>query len=479
MENSSAQWLTRFRSVHPQAAARDHDPKFGPVFVRGAGARLWDADGADYIDLTCGYSAANFGQCFQPLVDAASYQLRQLSHVTGEPHVGRIVLSERLLSAFELPPATSQVMLNVSGARAIETAWKAAVAFRPGKIVTIGPAFHGRSLATLALGQTLPLPPPQPFAQHVHCGHPDEYPYCAACPLKLQFPACDLKCVRQVLAAISQHSADISAVLVEPAIGARGIILPPAEFLQRLRRITQEHGILLIADEIQTGLGRFGHMSLAASQGWQPDLLVLGKSLGGGLVPISAVLGRRDVLESLQVGSESETFAASPLATSVACEVLHQLQTGPWIQQGAKAGQRLRQVAEGCLLNWQMTNVPNHGQTFEVREKGSAPAAAILGGFHDENSAPESLSGCPGERPLVEGQGACCVIEFGPASPATAWRFAEACVRQRLLPQLTGPALSRVALLPALTISAEELSTTCERLQLAFTDCMNFESKLA
>ena len=173
LQNSSAQWLTRFRSVHPQAAARDHDPKFGLVFVRGAGAKLWDADGADYIDLTCGYSAANFGQCFQPVVDAASDQLRQLSHVTGEAHVGRIVLSERLLGAFELPQATSRVMLNVSGARAIETAWKAAVAFRPGKIVTIGPAFHGRSLATLALGQSLPLPPPQPFAHHVQCGHPE------------------------------------------------------------------------------------------------------------------------------------------------------------------------------------------------------------------------------------------------------------------------------------------------------------------
>ncbi len=449
MENLSAQWLARFRNVHPRAAARDHDPKFGPVFVRGAGARLWDADGVDYIDLTCGYSAANFGQCFQPLVEAASRQLNQLSHVTGEPHVGRIVLGERLLDAFKLPRATSQVMFNVSGARAIETAWKAAVAHRPGKIVTIGPAFHGRSLATLALGQTLPLPPPDPFAQHVRCGHPEEYPYCAACPLKLQYPACDLQCVSQVFETISTHAAEISAVLVEPAVGARGMIAPPDEFFQRLRRVTREQQILLIADEIQTGLGRFGHMSLAAGQGWQPDLLVLGKSLAGGVVPISAVLGRREVLDGLLAGTESETFAASPLATAIACEVLEQLQTGPWIKQGAEAGRRLRQVAETCLAQWKKVPLQS------------------LGDFRYEG-------------PTVEGQGACCVIECGIGGVAAARRFAEACVRRRLLPQLTGPAaLTRVALVPPLTINAEELSTTCERLQSAFTDCVNFEPELS
>lgn len=451
--------------MHPRAAARDHDPKFGRVFVRGAGATLWDADGIDYLDLTCGYSAANFGQCFQPLVDAASRQLNQLSHVTGEPHVGRIVLSERLLDAFEMPPATSQVMFNVSGARAVETSWKAAVAFRPGKIVTIGPAFHGRSLATLALGQALPLPPPEPFANHVQCGRPDEYPYCAACPLELQYPTCQLKCVSQVLKSISSHAAEISAVLVEPAIGARGMIVPPAEFFQRLREITQEHQILLIADEIQTGLGRFGHMSLAHGQGWQPDLLILGKSLGGGVVPISAVLGRREVLESLLIGSESETFAASPLATAVACEVLEQLQTGPWIKQGARAGQRLRQIAESCLARWRaIEESSTHPMRDEQAMSGEAGADS-LGDFRCDQAA-------------VEGQGACCVIEFGIGGAATARRFAEACVRRQLLPQLTGPALSRVALLPPLTINQKELATICERMQLAFTDCVNFKAEL-
>lgn len=436
----SSDWLTRFRRVHPRAAARDHDPKFGRVFVRGEGARLWDVADNDFIDLTCGYSAANFGQAFPPLVKAANRQLQILTHLTGEPHVGRIALAERLLNAFDWPHEASRVMFNTTGARAIETAWKAATAFRPGKIVTIGPAFHGRSLATRTLGQTLPLGPLGSLEDHVLCGASAEYPYCAACPWKLHYPSCDLQCVSQVLTTISDQALEISAVLVEPAIGARGIIVPPAEFFQRLRRITRQHGILLIADEIQTGLGRFGHLSLAKGQGWQPDLLVLGKSLGGGLVPISAVLGRSDVLESLVMGTESETFAASPLATAVASEVVAQLTCGPWIERGAIVGDKLRTSTRDLL-----------------QQHGWAGSQA--------NSA------------IVEGQGACCVIEFGSQAAPRARHFAEACVRQRLLPQLTGPELTRVALMPPLTMNDEELSTTCTRLQRAFADCVNFETE--
>ncbi len=437
--DDSSGWLARFQAVHPHAAARSHDPKFGRVFVRGRGALLWDVAGDDYIDLTCGYSAANFGQCFSPLVEAATRQLQILTHLTGEPHVGRIDLAERLLDAFDWPKESSQVMFNTNGSRAIETAWKAATAFRPGKIVTIGPAFHGRSIATLALGHSPSVGPLGSLDEHVRCEASDEYPNCAACPLQLRYPSCELQCVSRVLAAIADGAADISAVVAEPAIGARGIIVPPAELFQRLRRITRQHGILLIADEIQTGLGRFGHLSLATAQGWQPDLLVLGKSLGGGLVPISAVLGRSDVLERLVVGSESETYAASPLATAVANEVLEQLARGPWIERGAMLGEKLRGL---------------------VRELLRHPG----------------WTGDQASRAIVEGQGASCVIEFGWQAAPLALRFTEACVRQRLLPQLTGPSLTRVALMPPLTMDDEELSITCSRLQLAFADCVNFET---
>jgi 4-aminobutyrate aminotransferase/(S)-3-amino-2-methylpropionate transaminase len=499
MSMPALDWLSRFRQVHPAAACRDHDPKFGPVFVRGAGSRLWDSNGDDFIDLTCGYSAANFGQAFPPLVAAATRQLHTLSHVTGDPHVGRIELAEKLLSAFQLPTGNSRAMFNVTGARAVETAWKAAVAYRPGKLLTIGPCYHGRSLATLTLS---PMPPASP--RDASCGqfNSDEpqkvlaedaspgcspwsaevihapataYPYCSVCPVHLTFPNCELSCVRSVLQIIGERAQELSAVLVEPAIGARGTIAPPGEFLLKLRRLTQQHGILLIADEVQTGLGRYGSLSLSQAQGWRPDLLVIGKSLGGGLVPISAVLGRADVLDQLPIGSESETYAGSPLATAVAIEVLSQLCSGNWIAEGARLGAQLRALAGDSLrrqghrvdfFDFSPTSVQHnpciHSTEEIVSEKTTDKAVQVA----------EPIDGGNREHVVIEGLGACCVIEFAHATSkgqaaARARRLAESCLRNRLLTQLTGTHLTRLALFPAFTMNETEYACAAERLQQA------------
>lgn len=430
-----SEWLARFTQVHPRVALREHDPKFGPTFVRGQGSRLWDTAGKDFIDLTCGYSAANFGQAFAPLVAAATRQLQQLTHVTGEPHVGRIELAEQLLRTFALHSEQSKVMFNVSGARAVETAWKAAVAFRPGKIVTLGPCYHGRSIATHVLGASsngkqTAFATSNSLQDLAEVVPSDDYPYCAACSWSLQFPQCDLKCVSNVWRMIAERASSLSAVIVEPAIGARGYIFPPADFFRQLRQVTEAHGVLLIADEIQTGLGRCGHLSLAHGQGWQPDLLVLGKSLGGGLVPISAVLGRSDVLASLPPQSESETYAASPLATAVALEVLKQLSQGGWIEQGIRLGAAFREFARSQLQS-------------------------------------QRLTGC-----TVEGMGASCIVEFENAATGDGSRlgrrFAEACFHCGVLSHFSGPKLTRVVWLPALTMNEAEFAEACVRLGRAF-----------
>jgi 4-aminobutyrate aminotransferase/(S)-3-amino-2-methylpropionate transaminase len=429
-------WLARFEQVHPRVSLREHDPKFGPVFIRGEGSRLWDTEGRDYIDLTCGYAAANFGQAFPPLVAAATHQLTQLTHVTGEPHVGRIELAEQLLSLFKLGKQPAKVIFNSTGARAVETAWKAANAFRPGKIMTLGPCFHGRSLATSALGQSQPSAALPQLSEQVAVMPAGVYPYCAACPWQLQYPSCQLQCVDPLWASLEQQSASLSAVIVEPAIGARGYIFPPAEFFIKLRRLTAQLGILLIADEIQTGLGRCGHMSLALGQGWEPDLLILGKSLAGGMAPLSAVLGRSDVLECLVAGSESETYAASPMASAIALEVLHQLRDGELIKQGQKLGADLRDFARNALRQLAV-----QGQAWE---------------------------GCS-----VEGEGASCVIEFRNMARGTGAQYcrqlAESCARYRLLTHFSGPELTRCVLLPALTMTHAEFNEAVKRLSHAIT----------
>ena len=427
-------WIQREQAILTNASHRSHDPKFGIVFDHGLGARLWDVEGNNYVDFTCGYSASNFGHAFPPLVEVATRQLTILTHLTQEPHRWRAPLAEKLVEACgfrsKLGAGQSKVHFNATGSRAVETAWKAARAFRPGRLISLAPSYHGRSLATSALSETVGNTT-EFVPNSVHQRRPaSEFAYCAACAYSLSYPSCETRCLNELIKTIESQPDSISAVVVEPALGARGYVFPPAEYWLRLRRATEENGILMIADEIQMGLGRTGAMLFSASQGWQPDLVVLGKSLGGGIVPISAVVGRSDVIDAIPAGSESETFACTPLAAAIALEVLEQLTTGPWLERGSKVGLRLREV---------------------LQELGDAQLPGLI----------------------VEGQGASAVAEFigcGKSlveSQELARRIAVACRNQGLLVHFTGPLATRIALIPPLTISEEDLSEGITRLKRA------------
>lgn len=431
--DANAEALARERRVLANVTQRTSDPAFGPVIVRGEGCRVWDASGREYFDLMCGYSAANFGHAFAPLVRAANEQLVRLTHLTGLPHPGRTRLAERLIEhCGQL--GRDKVIFNTSGSRAVETAWKAAVSYRPGKIVSLTPAYHGRSLASSVLSDTSRIEGLEPFTSFAVRRPADEFAYCAACPLGLVHPSCDIACQRSLLEWLEQESPHISAVIAEPALGARGYIAPPPAYWQRIRQLTAEHGILMIADEVQTGLGRAGDWLLSRLQGWSADLVVLGKSLGGGITPISAVVGRAEVLDALPAGSESETFAASPLGTAIALEVLDQLERGPWLERAGEIGRTLQQALRESL----------------------------------------SRSGNAHPPPRVEGFGASAALEFvgcmsdRVAAAAEARRVAERCVAAGLLIHYSGPYATRIVFLPALTISDADLAEIARRLR----DCV-------
>ncbi len=394
---------------------RTTDPMYGPVIERGAGSRVWDTQGQQYFDLTCGYSAANFGHAFAPLVNAATTQLNRLTHLTGIAHPGRAQLADLLVE--HCGRSGDQVIFNTSGSRAVETAIKVALANKPGRIVSIGAAYHGRSLFTAALSDTASI-------HHMSSNHAlsascvrrpmSEMAYCAHCPLGLNYPTCRVACVNSFLEWIEHEHANISAVIAEPAYGARGYIAPPIEYWQRVREVTARRGILMIADEIQMGLGRCGHWLLSRAQGWQADLVVLGKSLGGGITSISAVIGQRTLLDHLPPGSESETFAASPLATAVGIEVVQQLRDGPWLARAAELGQRLA----GGL------------KKFDCRIETLGASATL------EFLAP----GCE------------------PQTAANAARGLAVRMRQAgLLVHYSGPLATRIVLLPPLTISEPDI----------------------
>ncbi len=424
-------WMQRHAAALAQTVGRPHDARFGIVFVRGAGARLWDVDGHEFFDLTCGFSAANFGHGFASILQIANSSLQQIGHLTSDAHPAKIELAEQLVSicGFALAGRELQsqrstgeasrstpmgkVIFNATGARAIETAWKAAVAFRPGKLLVLSPGFHGKSIATSQISATTSIEPSLAIDQF-ELEPVERYPYCARCPKNLVYPSCSVACGERLFQKLEQQAADYSALLVEPALGARGYVFPPDEFFLRLRAITQNNGVLMIADEIQTGLGRCGAWLLSHRQAWQPDLVVLGKSLGGGVTPISAVVGRAEVLDAIPCGAESETFAATPLACAVALQVIAELRMGPWMARGEVIGEQLRQ--------W-----------FDQHPKRTA------WGINK-----------------VEGIGCVCALEL--ESKAAAAELASTLFRAGVLVHLTGPEQTRIVLLPPLTISDDELS---------------------
>ncbi len=436
-------WMERHAQALAGAVGRPHDPRFGTVFVRGKGARLWDVEGREYLDLTCGYSAANFGHTFAPLIEAAQASLQQIGHLTGDAHPAKIELAEQLIELCgftggvrRAESSAGAVIFNATGARGIETAWKAAVTYRPGKLLVLSPGFHGRSIATSAISATSRVGPKlDPASFQVEPA--ERYPYCGRCPLGLEYPRCDIACGEALWGMLRQRAAEYSAVLVEPALGARGYVFPPSEFFQRLRGVTQATGMLMIADEIQTGLGRCGGWLLSQRQGWQPDIVVLGKSLGGGVVPLSAVVGRAAVLNAIPSGAESETFAATPLACAVALQVLAELRDRPWIARGEAIGAALRQgfAQHGQRAAWGIEQVEGVGAVCAL-EFARGPLAKGLR---------QAESHCDGLKQRV-------------APELAARSLAEAMFRAGLLVHLTGPESTRIVLLPPLTLTDAELS---------------------
>ena len=426
-------WNKRFVQSQLESARRPQDPAAEAVFCSACSSTLVDSEGNSWIDLVCGFSSLNFGHSFQPLVDVANQQLAQLVHVGGAMHQPGIELAETLLEGLyiQCPLAEEtqyRVIFNSSGARGIEAAWKSASEYRPGRMLVLSPSLHGRSVATAALSETHQAALSNAFDDRVTVWPKEKYPGNRARSTSDDYGA------REIAEYLIRNAGEISALLVEPALTARGYIFPPREFFLKLREVTSELGILMIADEIQTGVGRCSNFLFSIDQGWLPDVIVLGKSLGGGLLPITATLGRKEVLECLPPGAESETFAGTPLACSVAIEVLRQLQSESHFQRGCNVAFQLRQEL--------------------VEAFASAPTSVGAGTHHAE----------------VSGQAASAVVDFlAPQIPLDRARkraelFARICAQHRLRVQWSGPQKTRIVMLPALTISDSELVEATKRL---------------
>ena len=309
------------------------------TLTSGDGAWVRDGAGREYLDLLAGYSALNFGHRHPALTAAAHAQLDRLTLVSRAfDHDLLDVFADRLTAL----TGTEMMLPMNTGAEAVETAIKTArkwgyeVKGTPADRATIIVAdgnFHGRTTTIVSFST-------------------DDDARRGFGPYTPGFRVVPFGDAAALAAAIDETTV---AVLLEPIQGESGVIVPPADYLPAVRAACDAAGVLLIADEIQSGLGRTGTTLACELWGVRPDLVLLGKALGGGVLPVSAVVGRADVLGVLTPGTHGSTFGGNPLACAVGIAVVELLETGEYQARAARLGAHLGErldalVAAGSLV---------------------------------------------------------------------------------------------------------------------------------
>ncbi|MCX4577025.1 ornithine--oxo-acid transaminase [Streptomyces sp. NBC_01571] len=317
-----------------------------PVVVATAdGAWMTDVEGRRYLDLLAGYSALNFGHGHRRLIDAAKAQLERVTLTSRAFHHDRFAAFCAELA--ELCGMEMVLPMN-TGAEAVETALKTArkwgyrvkgVPDGRARIVVAADNFHGRT--TTIVGFSTDREARADFGPFTP-GF-DIVPYGDAGALR---------------AALTDETV---AVLLEPIQGEAGVVVPPAGYLAEVRALTRERNVLFVADEIQSGLGRTGKTFACEHEGVVPDMYVLGKALGGGVVPVSAVVSSGEVLGVFRPGEHGSTFGGNPLACAVALEVIAMLRTGEYQGRAAELGTRLHRELGLLAGTGRVTGVRGRG----------------------------------------------------------------------------------------------------------------------
>ncbi|MEU9378605.1 ornithine--oxo-acid transaminase [Streptomyces sp. NPDC048255] len=337
-----------------------------PVVVASAeGAWMTDVEGRRYLDMLAGYSALNFGHGNRRLIDAARAQLERVTLTSRAFYHDRFAEFCAELAAL---CGKEMVLPMNTGAEAVETAVKTArkwgyevkgVPDGHAKIVVAADNFHGRTTTVISFS-----------TDHEARDHYGPYT-----------PGFEIVPYGDLTALASAVTQNTVAVLLEPIQGEAGVLVPPAGYLRGVRELTRERNVLFIADEIQSGLGRTGKTFACEHEGVVPDVYLLGKALGGGVVPVSAVVADRDVLGIFRPGQHGSTFGGNPLACAVALEVIAMLRTGEYQQRATELGEHLHRelnlmVGAGAVTAvrgrglWAGVDVdPSRGTGREISEK--------------------------------------------------------------------------------------------------------------
>jgi 4-aminobutyrate aminotransferase / (S)-3-amino-2-methylpropionate transaminase / 5-aminovalerate transaminase len=391
------------------------------VVSRAEGARIWDADGRELLDFAGGIACQNLGHGPSSVVAAIHAQVDRYLHQcfmvgTYEPYVE---LCRRLDEAWPGEAETKSVLVN-SGTEAVENAVKIARAAtgRPA-VVVFDRAFHGRTNLTMAM--TAKLVYKQTFGPLA----PDVY----RAPAPYPYRGVSTEDALHGLALLFKQDVDprsVACLVLEPVQGEGGFIPMPPEFVQALRRLCDEHGILYVDDEVQSGCGRTGTMWAIEQLGVEPDLLVSGKTLGGGL-PLAAVTGRAALTDAVHPGGLGGTFGGNPVACAAGLAVLEELSAPGFAARAEHVG-------------------------------------ALLRGRLDEIAARQPLVG------EVRGLGAMLALELRDPTPDAAKATTAAALEKGLLLLSCGLYGNVIRLLPPLTASDEELGRGLDLLEEALGD---------
>ncbi|HLZ14189.1 MAG TPA: 4-aminobutyrate--2-oxoglutarate transaminase [Candidatus Acidoferrum sp.] len=324
-----------------------------PVFVAKAeGAVLEDVDGNRFIDFAGGIGCLNIGQRAPRVVNALREQLEQFLHVcfSVTPYESYIAVAEKLNALAPGNFPKKSVLVN-SGAEAVENAIKIARAYtkRPA-VICFEDAFHGRTLMAMTL-TSKPHPYKagfEPLATDVY-RIPFAYSYRSAAGTTVDEFAHYLEDAfkRQVAAE------NVAAVIAEPVLGEGGFVVPPRGYFAALHEICKKHGILFIADEVQSGIARTGKWFASEHFGLEPDLLISAKSLGGGM-PLAAVTGRAEVMDAPGVGGLGGTFGGNPLSCVAALAAIETIEKEGLLARSTEIGERFEKRARGWQKKWEL-----------------------------------------------------------------------------------------------------------------------------
>ena len=304
------------------------------VIAEAQGAWMTDVEGKRYLDMLAAYSALNFGHRHPELIAAAKEQLDRLTLTSRAFHNDQ--MGPFLRDLTELCAMDMALLMN-SGAEAVETAIKTArkwgyevkgVAPDRAKVIVAGGNFHGRTITIVSFST-------------------DEESRRNFGPLTPGFEVVPYGDAGALEAAIDD---DTVAFLVEPIQGEAGVVVPPEGYLRRARELCTERNVLLIADEIQSGLGRTGPTFAIDHEGVRPDVFLLGKALGGGIIPVSVVVAGEEVLGVYEPGQHGSTFGGNPVACAIGRRVVAMLRTGEFQEASATLGEYLLQALRGADL---------------------------------------------------------------------------------------------------------------------------------